>query len=698
MTSALRCGICVAVVATLFQARTVWAVTPAGSAAMDAAGFVQKLTEEISKGLKAQAERLQEQKGGLERRRGAATGAERERLDAELQKVIGELNYVMSQEARAKGNATAWQVYKSINSFITTVAQIEGKLDQRDTWGPSIVDLDLMTAYRIGRARDMIQSAGQVVGYVGKVRALMETVEKLEKDAPTPQIRTMVVGLTGVLEGMKWVGAWCPVVSPMIEGYGKVGQALIRASVRLNTRLNAQHTGLFVDGRPNGGRLEAFDARFPEYAGTRATMNIIPLPGIRDAYLMPDGAIVAWDPTESRWHRRNMDPGEVIRRYAWLAAYGNPNPTPEQVLGSLASRRTIGVRVEARDRVILPGGSTKIRVHAERLDGVELEYVGIQLGAQVATSAIDVVRRDLMGMSSAAGSFSASIVDPGEIVRWTAPQAAHHVYRITASLPEAEGEYELVGPASCLVATGGSATVRATADPATVEPRGDGTIDYEVLNGQGQPIKPIGSITIIAPEELEVEAPRWRSETQAKGDAAYHAPREVGTYKVRVVFGGYVDAGFVYGENYVPAEAEVEVRVADAPPPPTPVVERPDTQEQNRIPGIYDGKNRYYMQLDYTVVVSGGPSGITWSMTTSRDGEVRNQYAGTLTPTGRTEGGGTELGGEYTRPGTGPPGWGRAWVRKDNDGNWVIGDLWLFGSRPTRPTSKYTRVSMKKRP
>jgi hypothetical protein len=599
--------------------RPAWAISPAGSAAMDAAGFVQKLTEEIGKGLEAQATRLREQKAELERQRAAATGAEMARLDAQVDQVVTELNYVISQEARAKGNATAWQVYKSINSFISTVATIEGKLDQRDTWGPSIVDLDLMTAYRIGRARDALQQAGQALDYVSKIRSLMEVIEKLEKDAPTPQIRTMVVGLTGALEGVKWVGAWCPAVSPMIQEYGNVGQALIRASVRLNTKINAQHTGLFVDGRPNGGRLAAFDAQFPEYAGDRDTLHIVPLPGIRDAYLMPDGSVVIWDPAGGRWHGAEIDPGEIIRRYAWLAAYGNANPTPEQVLGSLASRRTIGLRVEARDRVILPGESTKIRVHAERLDGMELEYVGIQLGAQVKTSAVDVVRRELLGVRNTAGSFSEAIVDPGEIVRWTAPQAEHNIYRITASLPEAEREYELVGEAFCLVATGGSATVRATADPATVEPGGDGTIDYEVLNGQGQPIKPMGSITIVAPQELEVEAPSWMSQTQAKGEAVYHAPRESGTYKVRVVFGGYVDAGFVYGENYMPGEAEVEVRVARVPQP-QPVVQEEPPEAQPSVPRI-DFAPLYLIHVIKVLTPAGPQEQDAWVIRSGRPDE-----------------------------------------------------------------------------
>jgi hypothetical protein len=55
MTSVLRCGICLALVAALFHARAAWTISPAGPAAMDAAGLVQKMREEIGKGLEAQA-------------------------------------------------------------------------------------------------------------------------------------------------------------------------------------------------------------------------------------------------------------------------------------------------------------------------------------------------------------------------------------------------------------------------------------------------------------------------------------------------------------------------------------------------------------------------------------------------------------------------------------------------------------------
>jgi len=561
-----------------------------------------------------------------------------------------------------------------------------------------------MAAHQLAALRERIQTATSVVGVVGQLEAIRRAVRQADEQATTPQSKQMIASLSIALQGMQWIAKATPGIEPMIQQYGDAGQAMLLAAARIEARIQETQKGLFVQGRPDGGRLQAFDAQFPDLAEERDMANIMPLPGVRDAYIYPqgeDGIALVWDPAAGRWYRPDLTPQEVLRRYAFYATFGNPDPTPSEVLGDL-SAQLIGLTIEAEHSVVEPGGATLVHVLAERLDGSAVEYLGVKLS----------VREEMALMGGGdPGQVVPTVVDPEpeDVALWQAPRKENSVFTITASLPEDEEVYRIIKPATCSVATGGKSQIIADAQPTEVEPGGDGVIEYFVTDAYRNWLKPKAAVTLFADGGLEVEPGEWVDESSAHGLAAYHAPNEPGVYAVRLFFPGYMDAGYIYGSNYMAAQATVTVKVLGEPEPivaqaqpdeeeddedhNTQVPAGNETQEQeqqpqglNLIPGTYE--SHFYDDGGYTtvVVLSGGPDGIGWQLDRSYHDQHQFTWSGTVTPTGEVREGCRILGGYYQQPGRNNQSWAEIPVRQDGDGNWVPGYLRSWGGgRPQTP-------------
>ena len=638
MTEHMRRAGLVSLALTVFFVGNAAAQGTVGPAALEAAGLYQVLTRQIAKGLDAQAKALARRKADLESARDDASGQRREELNRQIAEVAAQLREVKDQRTRAKGNRIAQDIFKGITTLHTKVQEIDARLraQAQAGWGPNLVNLDIMAARRIYRAREAISGATRLATFTSELAALETTIRELDDVAPTPQTQEMVVNLTIALTGMRWIGRFCPTVAPFIEKNTEAGQALLEATARLGRRFLEGQSGLFVDGRPDGGRMAAFDAQFPDLFGERDMRDdIVPLAGVRDAYVFPGKGVIIWDPGAGRWLETDIGPDEILGRYAFLATYGNLDPTPGQVLSDRLDKM-VGLRVKAVPQIIAPGETCGVYVRVERRDGSVVTYSGVELQAHTKNSALGALRQQIGGeragqLRQTAPEATAS----SAAFMWTAPQEEHMIYEITASIPDF---YEPVGPATCLVATGGKAEVQATADPRTVEAGGDGSIDYEIRNSDGELLKPLGSIVVTADGALEVEGPAGFSGGVAKGSTPYHAPKEPGDYVARVLFGGYIDAGFMWGENYMPAEAEVVVRVADEAP------SFPDAA--NSIAGTYDGADRNFT---WTMVLGGDLKSLEWSYTRwDHNKAVFSRMSGTATPTGTMHSGRTfVLEGEY---------------------------------------------------
>lgn len=104
---------------------------------------------------------------------------------------------------------------------------------------------------------------------------------------------------------------------------------MIGAAGPLDQRMAQRAQGLLIPGYPDDGRTEAFNQLPFEWDVN--LMEFRRLPGVRDACALGDGSeVILRDPRYRRWHRagREMTAKEVLRRYAFFASHGDPNPTP----------------------------------------------------------------------------------------------------------------------------------------------------------------------------------------------------------------------------------------------------------------------------------------------------------------------------------------------------------------------------------
>ncbi len=678
---------------------------PLTGTAVDGALLLNALATEIAKSLKAQANDLKAQRANLVRQRDAATGDGRQELTRQIQALDVQIQEMSSQSKLAEGDKAA----RAISSGMLTLYKMLGDAEQAsgelNRWGPEIVDVNLMGAHQLASMRGRIQTASSIASVVGQIEDLRRAMREADTVATTPQSKKMVASLSMVLQGMQWIAKATPGIEPIIQQYGNAGQAMLLASARIEARIQQTQQGLFVQGRPDDGRLRAFDTQFPDLAEERDMLNIMPLPGVRDAYLYPrgdDGIVLIWDPAALRWHRSELDAAEVLRRYAFFASFGNLNPAPSEILGRL-SDRVVGLTIAAEHEIVEPGGATLVHVFAQRLDGSEVQYLGVKLE----------VREEMLLMGAGdPGQVQPTIVDPApeDVAVWQAPKTEHAIFTITASLADDEEIYQMVKPASCSVGTGGRTEIRASADPEQVEPGGDGTIEYQVIGADGSLVEPKADVTLFAEGGLEVEAGQWLSQTEAKGSAAYHAPREPGLYVVRIFFPGYIDAGYIFGKNYmstqgtviveVPGEPEPVIAQADPDPdpdddPPDPpvvppvVIPDPPPQPQvlNLIPGTYYGGSTTDESRGKIVLVLSGDhiNGIDWKYSQSWEGELVRTYSGRATPTGEIQSALPALGGYYQVPGVSHTSWVQMGVHKNEEGNWVATGMTFWPSgRPER--------------
>lgn len=661
------------------------------SSAVRLGELYRKLTAEIHKGMAAQAVELGRQVRDLTQRRDVATGAERQRLTEELAKVTAEWHEVRDAANAAQVNKKAQEFYKGLTAVHVAVDEMQANLSRGNRWSGNIVDLDVMTAHKLFAVRDMLDKADFAAGFYTDALALNRSLRRVNELAPTPQMNQMVESLGAALMGMKWVGKFCPPLTVYLDEYAKVGQGLLEATARLERKFADQRIGLMVHGRPDDGRVKAFERQFSHLTENVAMYEVIPLWGIRDAYELPSGAGVAiWSPGEGKWIHSDLPGLEVLKRYAFLAAYGNLNPTPGEVLADKWGL-VIGLRVSATPDIVEPGGVCEIRVTAARVDGtLPPETLGAHLAVREESS--------LLG-GGTVGKLSKVTVDPDHEKRenvsyWTAPDEENMVYEVTVSLPADEDVYRSAGDATCLVATAGRSALRVRADPKQVEPGGDGMIEYDVVNSEDKPVKPLGSIVILRSAGLEVESPEWRKDNEASGWAAYHAPQEPGVYRARVQFGGYMDAAWWGGENYMPCEGETTVTVVAA-------EVKPEGLDLTSLSGKYDDTDMPYGEVR-NAVMEATPEGLKWTMVHWVDQTLVSKCVGLLTHYGRSGAGDPGLSGDYVDEVTGGRGWARTrmipqWTGGDKP-EYRLGDIELYNSKPADLNQRGHAIRLYRRP
>lgn len=570
--------------------------------ALEGGSFVQAFAKQVADYYDAQIEPLTTQRNELiQRRDNASTGTQWDELNSQVTQLNHQIDELGEKKRLAGGYEGGWRVFNAIKSIHETVGEIEEGMGQLDRWEQSIVSLDDMAAAQIAEYQNRIKRANELLDYAEKLKSFGKLLDDLDQKAPTPQIKRMITGLNMLLWSMKEFGDKVPNIGEFLKTYGDVGLALTQAAERLDRRLESRAGGLLIEGYRDDGRIQAFDRQFPDLAADRDTIR--PFPGVRDAYYLPgEQRVMIWDPPNGRWWDvRDLTPLEVIRRYGFFATYGNPNPTVEQVLRNATD--VIGVRLEPLDAIVAPGGTTLIEVRAERMDG-ETPIVHFALKAEQ-----QMTLGSSLGFDTGNGRFSTSIADPEETVSWTAPNAENYVYRITASLAPGERGV-VVGEPACDIGTGIQSVIWAEADPPGVEPGGDGSILFQIVDRNGAPLERKGQINI-AGQGIEVEQGYWLNEAESRGAAPFHAPRQEGIYRVVVSFSGYMDAGFITGRNALAAETEVSVTVAALPQGETPVADT-DTPVLPQTPTPPAGVERIEFEPLYLVHIietstMGGP-------------------------------------------------------------------------------------------
>ncbi|MGI5820345.1 MAG: hypothetical protein ACOX9R_19835 [Armatimonadota bacterium] len=573
----IRSGWVVVLVVTVIASTCVPSVAvPVGQeAVLTGAAFVQKFTKEVADYYDRQIKPLEQQRATLQAQRASASASQQHQLDAQIANLDRQISDLTQTKAVAAGHEKAWRIFNAAKGIHETLTKMEDALNQSDTFSRQIVWLDRIAAEQMAQAREAFSNANTVLDWATKLKSLRDHVSQMDQQTPTPHNKQMIVGLNALFWAMSEFGDKVPSIGDFIKNYGDVGQALVNASSRLDQRLHGRSMGLLVEGRPNDGRLNAFDRQFPELAATRDMLSILPIGGVRDAYAWPNGGILIWDPASDYWHsRRDITPQELLRRYAFFATYGNLDPSPFDVLGS--TTRTIGIQLMPADAVVPPGGSTTITVSAQRMDGLA-PFTLLRLRSEEMPSLTGA-----LGLGGGSGRLSTGIVEPPETVIFTAPNTENYVYRITAEMgPDEVGT--IVGSPHCLVATGVRSRIEISADPDTVEPRGDGSIMLRVTDSQGRPLNAGGRVEV-AGHGIEIERTIYSTGPNS-GYVPFHAPQEPGRYRVTARFSGYIDAGYLYGTNAMAAEAETFVTVrAIEEARPDPIVITPTPQPQPEPP------------------------------------------------------------------------------------------------------------------
>ncbi len=544
----------VLVVAVAVATSAPCAGVPVGQeAVLSGAAFVQKFTKEVADYYDRQIKPVEQQRATLRAQRASADPARQHQLDAQIANLDRQIDDLTQTKAVAAGHDKAWRIFNAAKGIHETLTKMEDALSQSDTYSRQIVWLDRIAAEQMAQAREAFSNANTVLDWATKLKSLRDHVAKMDEQTPTPHNKQMIAGLNALFWAMAEFGDKVPSIGDFIKNYGNVGQALVNASSRLDQRLHDRSMGLLVEGRPRDGRLSAFDRQFPHLAATRDMLSILPISGVRDAYAWHNGGILIWDPATDYWHsRQDMTPQELLRRYAFFATYGNLNPSPSDVLGS--TTRTIGIQLTPADAVVPPGGSTTITVSARRMDGLA-PFTLLRLRSEEMPSLTGA-----LGLGGGSGTLSPGIVEPPETTIFTAPNTENYVLRFTAEMgPDELGT--VVGAPQCLVATGVRSRIEISADPDTVEPRGDGSIMLSVTDSQGSPLNAGGRVEVTG-HGIEIERTIYSTGPNS-GYVPFHAPAEPGQYRVTASFSGYIDAGYLYGINAMAAKAETYVTVKE---------------------------------------------------------------------------------------------------------------------------------------
>jgi hypothetical protein len=557
---------------------------------MEFGAFLQAFTKALNEHFDPTLDPLKAKLKSLEAQRDKDPAGAPESLIRQIADTTEQISKLTKE--RQKALDQAWSLFSHTKTIHDTLRQMEEKLNQADTWPNQIVWLDQLMGHQLALARQEIAAANTGLDYAQKLNSLMGLCRKWEQQSPTPQVRRMLNGMEGLFWIFETFGDKVPTIGDFIKTYGQVGNAMMAASERLRGRLERRTSGVLVEGRPNDGRLQAFDKQFPQL--DRLTLDIRPLPGVRDAYAWASGLLI-WDAQHKRWwstgkyvylpddahpSSRTMTPQELLRRYAFLAANGNVNPTASDVFYDPS--KIVALQVKAAPSIVQPKGRSSVAVMAETMGGDRKPQALLHLRIRPKGSAWQVA-----GFGSRTGVLSPPLVEPSQVAIWEAPDSENYRYDITAFISKADEETGMrqVGTATCEVATGFATQMRISAEPGTVEPRGDGTIIVQIVNKDGEAVKTLGEIRTERTNGVAVEDFQWSGD--GKATAPYHAPREDGTYRVEVVFRGYVDSGFLYGKNALPCKGSAEVVVKEKEEPPDeaklavePIGKPPDESEK----------------------------------------------------------------------------------------------------------------------
>ncbi len=514
-----------------------------------------------------------------------------------LQRQIDDLR---TQAHRAAGGEPAWRAYDAIKTILDTCQEAEAAVaDTQTLQAGATADLDALLGGQLAPLKPEFDRACLMVTVAERVQAfadLKRCFRDLHRRLPAPHVANLVAGLNTLhwlLDTVKAFSPANPLLNQVLGAYSEVTAALSGAAGRLAQGLSERDTENFVPGyssRWGDRRAEAFfdDPQFERFTG-QDNVEVNRVPGLRDAYELPDGSVALWDPEASSWSwARNLTPGDVAHRYAWLMIHGIADPDPEDVLS--VNDRVIGVQLIPERAVVSAGEATGILVSASVLEGDLPVGLTFDLATRQKTLGGWFEGRDsLMGAFADPRRSTPSPLTvqaaPGETVMWQAPAQPDVICQIRATLTDSADGVLLAEPA--YIATGKATEISARPDRNPVEPGYDGLIVFQVLDGAGQPLSGVPrGVMVTNPDELAIEEIEWLDADLVKGAVPYQAPQEAGTYRLGLRFGGTVDEGYILHDNWSPSEVEVQIVVTGQPvvaegaepplPPPGPNVQAHD--------------------------------------------------------------------------------------------------------------------------
>ncbi|MBM9538727.1 hypothetical protein [Desulfobulbus alkaliphilus] len=534
------------------------AATPIGQATvLDGAAFVDKWTGEVADYYNRQINQLNQQQQELIEQRDRVDDTHREQLDRQIENLRAQVDEMMVSKERWSGSDAGWEVFRAARGIHQTLMEIEDGLNQVDTWDRQIVWLDRIAAEQMAQARHTIKQIDRVGDYGTRLATLLNLLEKLGNDAPTPANQRMLDGVRVLFDAMDGLGKDIPIVGDFIGTYGNVSGALIDAIERIDQKLSDTEMENMMYLRAGDPRMSTFKNQFPELARRLDGTDLRPISGLRDAFVVPHRGVFIWDPDLGRWQNpRDITAEELLRRYAFMATYGNPNPKLGDVLQPL--NRIVGIRLTPADTVVEPGGRTTISVTAEYADREDALALLVNLSSREEASLTG-----WLGLGGGGGRLEPRVVEPPATVVFTAPDTENYVYRISAEItydPRA-GHMTLVGSPSCIVATGIESRLELSANPPKVNPGGDGVIRFRVTDRDGNVLPVRGNVSFLSDRIQTGEIKMARE----GGFVAYHAPPDLppGRYKVVARFNGSVDATFWSGSNVMMVESEIFISVKD---------------------------------------------------------------------------------------------------------------------------------------